>query len=71
MRLDVKGWNLPLRPELLADLNIFEVGHICMVLKLDDEQTSCIEAAVEAVQAGKYPTGVSASSPPSTTSWRP
>lgn len=55
LRLDgVKGYCLPLRPDLLADLNIFELGRICQVLALDDEQTRCVEQAVEAARAGTY-----------------
>lgn len=41
LRLDVKGWALPIRPELLAYLDEFERSHIAMCLRLDDEQTRC------------------------------
>ena len=56
LRIDgVNGYGLPLRPETLAGLDPFTVGHICSTLRLDEEQTSCAEAAVAAVRAGNYP----------------
>jgi hypothetical protein len=58
LRIDgASGYGLPLKPERLAELNMFEVGHICLALGLDDEQRACAEAAVAAVAAGAYPRG--------------
>jgi hypothetical protein len=54
LALDVRGYALPLDPEALAELSAFEVGHICSVLRLDEEQVECVEAAVAAVLAGEY-----------------
>lgn len=64
LALDVRGYALPLRPEVLADLNQFEVGHICACLRLDPEQTACVEQAVEAVDAGTYLTNRGVPPPP-------
>lgn len=56
LRIDgINGYAVPLRPEVLADLDPLEVAHVCMCLRLDDEQTGCVEEAVAAVRAGCYP----------------
>ena len=54
-RIDgVAGYGLPLHPEVLAELNPFEVGHICACLRLDPEQEGCVEQAVALVLRGAY-----------------
>jgi hypothetical protein len=59
LRIDgAEGYGLPLRPEALAGLSEFEVAHICSCLELDSEQRQCALAAVEAVQAGRYPVAI-------------
>jgi hypothetical protein len=56
LRIDgAEGYGLPLRPEALAELSEFELAHICSTLELDADQRRCAQAAVEAVQAGRYP----------------
>jgi hypothetical protein len=56
MRIDgAVSYGLPVKPELLAKLNPFELGHVLLVLGLDAEQTACVEQAVAAVRAGSYP----------------
>ena len=57
-RIDgVMGYGLPLHPEVLAELNEFEVGHIFSVLQLDGEQEQCAEAAIASVRDGTYGKG--------------
>jgi hypothetical protein len=51
---DATGYGLPLRPEALAELSEFERAHIFGSIGLDPEQRQCAEAAIEAVQAGRY-----------------
>lgn len=56
LRIDgAEGYGLPLVPRVLAELNEFEVGHVLACLDLDPEQRRCAHAAIEAVQAGRYP----------------
>jgi hypothetical protein len=55
LRIDgATGYGLPIRPQALAELSDFEVGHILLCLRLDDEQETCVEQAVALARAGAY-----------------